>query len=71
MHEDFIDPSGELVERPWLQIEALSHDTGRRIGVGVQKAKAVCAVANHLREWVAYGDALKKRATIHLKLANV
>ena len=71
MHEDFVHSSGQHIRRPWLQIEALSIDSDRRIGLGVQKAKAICALEHDLREWVARGKALRQRATITLTLPRV
>ncbi len=71
MHEDFVHSSGQHVQRPWLQIEALSIDSDCRIGLGVQKAKAICAVAPDLSEWVSRGDAQRQRATITLRLPSM
>src|SRR5437588_4522291 len=68
MHSDFVDSTGTRIQRPWLQVEALSADSDRRIGLGVQKAKALCAIAKELRDWVAHGKALRERATITITL---
>ena len=68
MHPDFILSSCRPVDRPWLQIETLPIGTSCRIGLGVQKAKAVCAIAHQLRGWLERGDALRNRAAIHLKI---
>jgi hypothetical protein len=50
MHEEFVRSTGELIKRPWLQIHRLPE--GPRIGIGVQKAKAVSYLAKELRKWV-------------------
>jgi len=68
MHSDFADSTGTRVQRPWLQVEALSADSDRRIGLGLQKAKALYAIAKELRDWVAHGKALRERATITITL---
>ena len=52
MNEDFVRSTGEKIERPWLQIRRMPD--GPQIGVGVQKAKAVCALARQLRNWVEH-----------------
>jgi hypothetical protein len=52
MHEEFVRSTGETIYRPWLQIHRLPN--GPRIGIGVQKAKAVYALAKELREWAAH-----------------
>jgi hypothetical protein len=52
MHPEFERSSGRTVEQPWLRIEALPIGTGAYIGVGVQKAKAVSALADQLGDWV-------------------
>lgn len=48
LQPEFIHSSGETIERPWLQIQSANI----RIGVGYEKAKAICAVANELRRWI-------------------
>jgi hypothetical protein len=53
MHSEFIHSSGVTIIRPWLKIEALPPGTITRIGLGVQKAKAICAVAPELQYWLA------------------
>lgn len=40
---DFIHSSGETISRPWLAIDTLPIGSGASIGVGVEKAKAVCS----------------------------
>ena len=52
MHEEFVLSTGHKIERPWLQIRRLPD--GPRIGIGVQKAKAVCAVAKELKKWIGH-----------------
>lgn len=54
---DFIHSSGETINRRWLSIDTLPMGSGASIGVGVNKAKAVCAVALELRAWVRRGGA--------------
>lgn len=50
MHKEFARSTGETIQRPWLQIRRLP--TGPHIGIGVQKAKAVRALARQLKNWV-------------------
>jgi hypothetical protein len=50
MHEEFVRSTGERIQRPWLQIRRLPN--GPQIGTGVQKAKAISALARELRTWV-------------------
>ena len=71
VHRDFLHSSGRLINEPWLQIDAIPSNTNRSIGLGVQKAKAICALSSELREWVASSDARRARATIRLPLVNV
>jgi hypothetical protein len=52
---DFIHSSGKTISNPWLAIDTLPIGSGASIGVGVEKAKAVCAVAEELRAWVRRG----------------
>jgi hypothetical protein len=52
MHVEFVKSTGEKIERPWLQIRRLPD--GPHIGAGVQKAKAISALARELREWVEH-----------------
>lgn len=52
MHEEFVRSTGETVQRPWLQIRRLPN--GPHIGAGVQKAKAISALARELRKWVEH-----------------
>ena len=54
---DFIHSSGETINRRWLSIDTLPMGSGASIGVGVNKAKGVCAVALELRAWVRRGGA--------------
>ena len=53
MHPEFEHSSGVTIDKPWLQIEAIPLGSGAHIGLGVQKAKAICAVARQLRTWLA------------------
>jgi hypothetical protein len=50
---DFIHSSGKTISNPWLAIDTLPISSGASIGVGVEKAKAICAVAEKLRRWVS------------------
>ncbi len=50
MHEEFVRSTGETIHRPWVQIHRLPD--GPRIGIGVQKAKAVCALSKELKRWL-------------------
>lgn len=52
MYPKFIHPTGMTIKRPWLRIETFLPGSGARIGLGVQKAKAICAVAQELRTWL-------------------
>jgi hypothetical protein len=48
MHPEFVRSSGETIERPWLHMRS----SVASIGVGYEKAKAICALADQLRQWV-------------------
>jgi hypothetical protein len=50
IHEEFVRSTGETIQRPWLQIQRIPD--GPRIGIGLQKAKAVHALAREIRAWV-------------------
>src|SRR6185437_10556685 len=53
MRPDFERSTGELVERPYLQLVALPPASERtHIGVGFRKCRAICAVQDELRAWV-------------------
>ena len=68
MHADFVHSTGARIQRPWLHVEALSADSDRSIGLGVQKAKAVCALEQEMKDWLARGKALQEKATITIRL---
>ena len=48
MHPEFVRSSGETIDRPWLHMRS----SAVSIGVGYEKAKAICALADQLRQWV-------------------
>jgi hypothetical protein len=50
MHKEFVRSTGNTIHRPWLQIQRIPN--GPRIGIGLQKARAVHAVAKEIRLWV-------------------
>lgn len=50
-HEDFEYSTGEIVQRPWLQLQSLYPDD-ERIGVGMMKSRAVCALKSDLESWI-------------------
>lgn len=54
MKPDFVRSTGDLIEQPWLWLAALPPANERtRIGLGVMKCKAICAVQDDLRAWVS------------------
>jgi hypothetical protein len=71
VHRDFLHSSGRLIHQPWLQIDSIPFNANRTIGVGVQKAKAICALSSQLGKWVAGSDARRARNTIRLPLVSV
>lgn len=50
MHEEFVRSTGETIHRPWLQIQRIP--SGPRIGIGLQKARAVYVLAREIRAWL-------------------
>ena len=53
MHPDFVWSTGELIERPYLQLVPLPPASERaQKGLGAMKCKAICAVQDDLRAWV-------------------
>jgi hypothetical protein len=56
LHEEFVRSTGEIIRRPWLQIHRIP--SGPRIGIGLQKARAVHALAREIRSWVERGAAV-------------
>ena len=48
LHPEFVRSTGETVDRPWLHMRSST----ATIGVGYEKAKAVCALSDQLRQWV-------------------
>jgi hypothetical protein len=57
MHEEFELSNGMRVSRPFLSFETFPPDNDLKIGIGVQKCRAICAVEDDLKLWI------KKRAT--------
>jgi hypothetical protein len=49
LYPDFVYSSGETIDRPWLRLEYLS---GKHIGLGYEKAKAILAVQSELLTWL-------------------
>ena len=50
-HEDFEDSTGQIVERPWLHLKTLPDQ--EKIGLGITKCRAISAVAEDLKNWLA------------------
>ncbi len=48
----FTHSSGYRVDRPFLRIDLLPLDSNCHIGIGVEKAKALSAIATDLELWV-------------------
>ena len=71
MHEYFVHSSGERIERPWLNLQALSDDIDTHIGLGVQKAKAIRALSAELTSWVGRRKAARQRAAITIRLPRL
>jgi len=51
MHPDFEHSTGEIIELPWLHLEALGPNS-EHIGLGRTKCRAVCAVRDDLMNWL-------------------
>jgi hypothetical protein len=58
MRPDFVNSSGQLVDRPFLFLETVTPDD-THIGIGGSKCQAICEVEQDLRKWL-----LKISATI-------
>ena len=52
MRPDFVWSTGELIERPYLQLVPLPVGKRGRIGLGALKCEAICGVQEDLRTWV-------------------
>lgn len=52
MHPDFVRSTGEMIDRPWLQIVV----PWERIGLGMMKCRAVCEVEDQLANWLEKND---------------
>ena len=51
MHPDLEISTGRIVDRPWLHLQALPPDD-EAIGLGMMKCRAICAVAEDLKQWL-------------------
>ncbi|HXE90867.1 MAG TPA: hypothetical protein VNK82_07895 [Terriglobales bacterium] len=51
MHPHFEWSTGELIEEPWLRLQAIFPDQSH-LGLGVMKCRAVWSVQDDLRDWV-------------------
>jgi len=51
MHPDFERSDRQTIDHPWLRLRVLPSDR-EKIGLGVMKCRAVCAVAGDLRRWL-------------------
>jgi hypothetical protein len=58
MHEEFVRSTGETIHKPWLQIHRIPN--GPRIGIGLQKARAVYALGKEIRAWVEQAQRFSK-----------
>jgi hypothetical protein len=51
LHPDFDRSSGERIDRPWLNLQALPPDQDH-LGLGVLRCRAVCELEENLKQWL-------------------
>lgn len=57
MRPDFVHSSGKTIDRPWLCLQSLAPDD-ERLGLGVMKCRAICAVQEELKRWLRKSEIL-------------